>query len=66
MSLVKVFANHSTMLTASIHQTTGKQYIVRQYDRSQRNGLRGTTSAPNFTRACQIAAGFVYQLEVSQ
>jgi hypothetical protein len=66
MNLVKVFANHSTMLTAAVHQTTGKQYIIRQYDRSLRCGLVGTTSAPNYTRACQIAAGFVYSMEATQ
>ena len=65
MNLVKVFANHSTMLTAAVHQS-GSRFIVRQYDRSLRSGLVGTTSAPNFTRACQIAAGFVYSLEVTQ
>lgn len=64
MSLVKVFADHSTMLTAAVHHLGG-QYIVRQYDRSERVGLVGTTSAPTFTRACAIAAGFVYQLESS-
>ena len=65
MNLIKVFANHSTMLTAAVHQSGG-QYIIRKYDRSLRCGLVATTSAPNFTRACQIAAGFVYSLEVSQ
>lgn len=64
MSLVKVFANHSNMLTAAIHHC-GSGFIVRQYDRAERVGLVATTSAPNFTRACQIAAGFVYQLEAS-
>ena len=65
MSLVKVFADHTTMLTAAVHHLGG-QYIVRQYNRGERCGLVATTSAPTFTRACCIAAGFVYQLESNQ
>jgi hypothetical protein len=61
MKLLKTFAN-TTHKTAAIH-SVGGGYIVRCYDRSQRNGLIRTTSAPDFDRACALGAAFVYDLK---
>ena len=61
MKLLKTFAN-STHKTAAIH-SIGGGYLVRLYDRSKRNGLVDTFSAPNFDRACAIGAAFVYNLK---
>ena len=60
MKLLKTFAN-STHRTAAVH-SVGGGYIVRCYNRSQRNGLISTTSAPTFDRACALGAAYVYQL----
>ena len=64
MKLVKTFAA-SNMLTAAVHES-GRGYIVRLYDRSQRHGLRATVSKPDYFSACKRAAQHVYGLEVAQ